>query len=78
MSCSTGTVLLIPSFMYILYCRSGIIWQVKKGKKENWKTLSTSINAELEEAYQSGKREINQKHLVVSVMQAPHLMCLQE
>eukprot|EP00731_Ephydatia_muelleri_P033896 Em0041g9a len=52
---------------YIALMESGVIWQVKKGKKENWKTLSTSINAELEEAYQSGKQEIQQKHLVANI-----------
>ena len=56
-----------------IYCtaivsyRSGIIWQLDKGKKEKaiWKTVNTSLIEVLEQAYQAKEIDIKEKNLVV-------------
>ena len=51
-----------------LMCRSGVIWQLDKGKRKRiWKTLNHSVIAILEEAYQANKKDIKHKDLIVSV-----------
>ena len=45
--------------------RSGLIWQVEK-KKGRWKTLSSTVCAVLEEAFQNHQMDIKHKELVVS------------
>ena len=47
--------------------RSGVIWQLDKGKKKQiWKTLNNSVIVLLEKAYQEKKKDIRVKDLVVS------------
>lgn len=45
--------------------RSGVIWQIDKGKRI-WKNVSNSLNLLLEEAYQSKSVDVKQKNLSVS------------
>ena len=44
--------------------RSGVIWQIDKGKKV-WKNVSNSLNLVLEEAYQNKSVDVKQKNLSV-------------
>jgi hypothetical protein len=45
-----------------------VIWQLDKGKKKRiWKTLSISVIAILEQAYQEKKTDVKVKDLAVSI-----------
>ena len=44
--------------------RSGVIWQIDKGKKI-WKNVSNSVNDLLEQAYQSKNIDVKEKNLSV-------------
>lgn len=51
----------------MLFVRSGVIWQVDKGKRR-WKTLDNALNHLLEQAYQKKEIDIKQKDLSVREM----------
>ena len=53
------------SLHIVHHCRSGVIWQVDKGKGR-WKTLNNSNIALLEDAHQNHSIDIKLKDLVVS------------
>ena len=56
--------------------RSGVIWQIDKGKKV-WKNVSNSLNLLLEEAYQSKSVDIKQKNLSVCLA-ATKIACIHD
>ena len=55
-------------FLVLWYkIRSGVIWQIDKGKKV-WKNVSNSLNLLLEEAYQGKSVDVKRKNLSVSLV----------
>ena len=57
---------LSPSLPLPLLHRSGVIWQVAR-KRGHWKTLTNTVIALLEEAYQSNSIDLRHKNLVANL-----------
>ena len=49
-----------------LYYRSGVIWQVSRGRG-HWKTLNNTVIALLEEGYRKKELDVRHKDLIVSL-----------